>query len=203
MICCLHSHGQSWETSSMAATAWPLLSFFICPAGCQDSSLLLKERMVLMMLPYHLPSPDPSSTPPDDMMKYRILWNIETGLTKYEDIVIDSASSQCRSRRGKLGVGKSPPGSSRKLQNLSGVQPLLRRSSIVARSPGDQQDLDHEYEVWVEISLCKSYRLSAITYKAGAGVLSTSLVQGWKVFHKAGLAILGHLCISVLWGTPV
>ena len=147
MIYCPHSQGQLAETSSMASTAWLLLGSSICPAGCQDSCLLLKERMVLMTLPYHLPSPDPSSTPPDNMMKYRILLNIETGLTKYEDIVIGTASSQCRSRRGKLGVGKSPPGSSRKLQNLSGVQPLLRRSSIVARSPGDQQDLDHEYEV--------------------------------------------------------
>ena len=39
--------------------------------------------------------------------------------------------------------------------------------------------------------------------KLEQALLRTSLVQGWKVFHKAGLAILGHLCKSVLRGTPV
>ena len=55
--CCLRPHGQCWKTS-VASTAWIRLGSFICPAGCQDSSVLLKERMVLSSLPS-------SSCPPD------------------------------------------------------------------------------------------------------------------------------------------
>ena len=44
--------------------------------------------------------------------------------------------------------GESPPGSSRRLQDLSGVQ-VGPCSSWVVYSPSDQQDLDHEYEVLI------------------------------------------------------
>ena len=84
----------------------------------------------------------------NNRMKYRILQNIETVLTKYEDDVIGSPSSQGRSRRRKPGGGESPPGSTRSLQDLSGVQsgPC---SSWVVSSPSDQQDLDHYDEVLI------------------------------------------------------
>ena len=45
----------------------------------------------------------------------------------------------------------------------------------------------------------KSYRLSAITDKAGAGVLISSLVQGGQVVHQARLGVLGDSVQSILW----
>ena len=45
----------------------------------------------------------------------------------------------------------------------------------------------------------KSYRLSAITDKAGAGVLISSLVQGGQVVHQARLGVLGDSVQSPLW----
>ena len=53
------------------------------------------------------------------------------------------------------------------------------------------------------ILLCKSYRLSAVTDKAGAGVEMSSLVQGGQVLHQARLAVFGHSGQSLLWCTTV
>ena len=84
----------------------------------------------------------------NNRMKYRILQNIELVLTKYEDDVIGSPSSQGRSRRRKSGGGESPPGSTRSLQDLSGVQ-SGEFSSWKVFSPSEQQYLDHDDEVLI------------------------------------------------------
>ena len=165
--CCLHHQGQSWETSLITSTACSALPTVIWPAaGCQDSPVLSKYRMVLrsdsavygvlyviiksikwwkstikMILRTFL-------LIINNRMKYRILQNIEVVLTKYEDDVSRSPSSQGRSRRRKPGGGESPPGSTRSLQNLCGVQfgPCI---SWHVLSPSDQQDLDHYDEVLI------------------------------------------------------
>ena len=77
-----------------------------------------------------------------------LLYTIETVLTKYEDDVIGSPTSQCMSRRRKPGGGESPPGCTRSLHNLSGAQ-TGPCSSWVVFSPSDQQDLDHYDEVLI------------------------------------------------------
>ena len=84
----------------------------------------------------------------NNRMKYRILQNIETVLTKQEDDVLGSPSSQSTSWSWKSSSVESPPGFSTRLQDLSGVQvgPCL---SWVVSSSSDQQDLDHEYEVLI------------------------------------------------------
>ena len=46
-----------------------------------------------------------------------------------------------------MSSGESPPGFSRRLQDLRGVQ--VGPPSWVWSSPSDQQDLDHEYEVLI------------------------------------------------------
>ena len=48
-------------------------------------------------------------------------------------------------------------------------------------------------------NIYKSYRLSAITDKAGAGVPISSLVQGGQVVHQARLGVLGDSVQSPLW----
>ena len=48
-------------------------------------------------------------------------------------------------------------------------------------------------------NIYKSYRLSAITDKAGAGVAISSLVQGGQVVHQARLGVLGDSVQSILW----
>ena len=48
-------------------------------------------------------------------------------------------------------------------------------------------------------NIYKSYRLSAITDKAGAGVSLSSLVQGGQVVHQARLGVLGDSLQSLLW----
>ena len=48
-------------------------------------------------------------------------------------------------------------------------------------------------------NIYKSYRLSAITDKAGAGVVSSSRVQGGQVVHQARLGVLGDSVQSPLW----
>ena len=48
-------------------------------------------------------------------------------------------------------------------------------------------------------NIYKSYRLSAITDKAGAGVVISSLVQGGQVVHQARLGVLGDSVQSILW----
>ena len=83
----------------------------------------------------------------NNRMKYRILQNIETVLTKQEDDVLGSPSTQSRSWSWKFSSGESPPGFSTRLQDLSGVQ--SGPASWVVSSSSDQQDLDHEYEVLI------------------------------------------------------
>ena len=65
------------------------------------------------------------------------------------------------------------------------------------------QDLEYEYEVMLFSNISKSYRLSAITDKAGAGVAISSLVQGGQVVHQARLGVLGDSVQSLLWCIPV
>ena len=48
-------------------------------------------------------------------------------------------------------------------------------------------------------NIYKSYRLSAITDKAGAGVVISSRVQGGQVVHQARLGVLGDSVQSPLW----
>ena len=48
-------------------------------------------------------------------------------------------------------------------------------------------------------NIYKSYRLSAITDKAGAGVVRSSRVQGGQVVHQARLGVLGDSVQSLLW----
>ena len=84
----------------------------------------------------------------NNRMKYRILQNIETVLTKQEDDVLGSPSTQSRSWSWKFSSGESPPGFNTRLQDLSGVQSGVC-SSLVVSSPSNQQDLDHEYEVLI------------------------------------------------------
>ena len=48
-------------------------------------------------------------------------------------------------------------------------------------------------------NIYKSYRLSAITDKAGAGVAISSRVQGGQVVHQARLGVLGDSLQSPLW----
>merc|ERR1719411_2458193 len=67
------------------------------------------------------------------------------------------------------------------LQDLRGVQPGVCSSWPVS-SPRHHQD-----------------RLSAITDKAGAGVLKSSRVQGGQVVHQARLGVLGDSVQSLLW----
>ena len=52
-------------------------------------------------------------------------------------------------------------------------------------------------------SIYQSYRLSAITNKAGAGVVRSSRVQGGQVVHQARLGVLGDSLQSLLWCIPV
>ena len=52
-------------------------------------------------------------------------------------------------------------------------------------------------------NIYESYRLSAITDKAGAGVGKSSLVQGGQVVHQARLGVLGDSLQSILWCIPV
>ena len=52
-------------------------------------------------------------------------------------------------------------------------------------------------------NIYESYRLSAITDKAGAGVVRSSLVQGGQVVHQARLGVLGDSVQSPLWCIPV
>ena len=48
-------------------------------------------------------------------------------------------------------------------------------------------------------NIYKSYRLSAITDKAGAGVVISSRVQGGQVVHQARLGVLDDNVQSPLW----
>ena len=48
-------------------------------------------------------------------------------------------------------------------------------------------------------NICKSYHLSAITDKTGAGVARSSRVQGGQVVHQARLGVLGDSVQSLLW----
>ena len=48
-------------------------------------------------------------------------------------------------------------------------------------------------------NIYRSYRLSAITDKAGAGVVISSRVQGGQVVHQARLGVLGDSVQSLLW----
>ena len=47
-------------------------------------------------------------------------------------------------------------------------------------------------------NIYKSYRLSAITDKAGAGVVRSSRVQGGQVVHQARLGVLGDSLQNLL-----
>jgi len=101
--------------------------------------------------------------------RVEILWSVSS--SKYIDHIVSSPSSQFTSPRRKPGGGESLPGSTRSNQDLCGVK--SGRSSSC--SPSDQQD-----------------RLSAITDKAGAGMVRSSLVQGGQVLHQARLTVFGH-----------
>ena len=95
-------------------------------------------------------------------MKYRILQNIETVLTKQEDDVLGSPSTQSRSWSWKFSSGESRPGSSTRLQDLSGVQ--VGPTSWVVSSSSDQQDLDHEFEVLIlDTFKCTQYLPLSVT----------------------------------------
>ena len=74
---------------------------------------------------------------------------IETVLTEYIDNIVDSPGSQFKSWRRKHGGGESPPGSTRSLHDLSGVQSGKCFSSWPVPSPSDQQDLDHYNEMLI------------------------------------------------------
>ena len=55
------------------------------------------------------------------------------------------------------------------------------------------------YLLLIFYDIYKSYRLSAITDKAGAGVVRSSRVQGGQVVHQARLGVLGDSVPSQLW----
>ena len=55
----------------------------------------------------------------------------------------------------------------------------------------------------ISYNIYKSYRLSAITDKAGAGVVISSRVQGGQVVHQARLGVLSDSVQSILWCIPV
>ena len=69
-------------------------------------------------------------------------------------------------------------------------------------TPRYHQDLYDHHDEETKI-FYKSYRLSAITDKAGAGVFRSSVVQGGQVVHQARLGVLGDSLQSPLWCIPV
>ena len=52
-------------------------------------------------------------------------------------------------------------------------------------------------------NIYQSYRLSAITDKAGAGMVLSSRVQGGQDLHQARLGVLGDSVQSPLWCSPI